>query len=150
MAEAPNFRDTAHLYKVFDYILVRLLGDPELGPKLASMKLIVQWVYHDPDGVITFNLKGKPREGCHGDWACGLTEWTPDVITYQSSTYGLAFLQGMENPMAGMVRGKIKAKGNVTLLLKFLPQGRQMARLVRRYLREMGEGDLVIPNPKKT
>jgi hypothetical protein len=145
MDERPNFRDTEHLYKVFDYILNHLLSDPEIGPKLASTKLIVQWVYHDPDGVVTFNLKDRPREGFYADWALGSTEWKPDVITYKSSTFGLAFLQGRENPLAGMVRGKIKAKGNVMVLMKMLPLGRQMARLVRHYLRDMGEGDLVIP-----
>ena len=121
MAEGPNFRDTAHLYKVFDYILTRFMSDPEIGPKLASLKLVVQWVYDNPDGVVTFNLKDTPREGFFGDWACGPTEWKSDVITYQSAAYGLAFLQGQENPMAGMVRGKIKAKGNVTTLVTMLP-----------------------------
>ena len=149
MAEGPNFRDTEHMYKVFDYILSHLMSDPEFGPKLASMKLIVQWAYTDPDGIITFNLKDAPREGYFGDWAVGPTEWKPDVTTFQTSTFGLAFLQGRENPMIAVTRGKVKAKGNIVALMKLMPTGKPMARLVRQYLRDMGEENLVIPKKKK-
>jgi len=148
MADKPNFRDAEHLYEVFDHILKDLLSDPELGPKLAKSKMIIQWVYHDPDAIVTFNFKGEPREGYFGDWAFGETEWKPDVTTYQSASFGLAFLQGMENPMTAVARGKVKAKGNLAALLKMLPVARPMARRVRRCLYEMGEEELVIPKKK--
>ena len=148
MTAGPNFRDTEHLYKVFDYIMKDLLGDPEFGPKLAKSKMIVRWVYHDPEATITFNLKDSVREGYYGDWVLGPCDWTPDVTTYQSASFGLAFLQGMENPMTAVTRGKVKAKGNIAALMKMLPIARPMARRVRKCLYQMGEEDLVIPKKK--
>lgn len=148
MTDRPNFRDAEHLYKVFDHILKNILSDPELGPKLANSKMIIQWVYHDPDAVVTFNFKDAPREGYFGDWAFGPTEWKPDVTTYQSASFGLAFLQGMENPMIAVARGHVKAKGNIAALMKMLPVARPMARRVRKLLYLMGEEALVIPKKK--
>lgn len=148
MTERPNFRDAEHLYKVFDQILRNILSDPELGPQLAKSKMIIQWVYHDPDAIVTFNFKDPPREGYYGDWKFGPCDWIPDVTTYQSASFGLAFLQGMENPMIAVARGQVKAKGNIAALMKMLPIARPMARRVRKILYQIGEEALVIPKKK--
>jgi len=148
MADAPNFRDADHLYEVFDRVLKDLLSDPDLGPKLAKSNMIIRWVYHEPDATVTFNFKDAPREGYAGDWAFGECDWTPDVTTYQSAAFGLSFLQGMENPMVAVTRGKVKAKGNITSLMKMLPVARAMPRRVRKTLYQMGEEDLVIKKKK--
>ena len=149
MADRPNFRDTEHLYSVFEAILRDLFTDQDIGPKLRDTGLIVQWVYSDPDAVVTFNLRDKPREGYYADWAFGETDWVPDVTTYQTASFGLAFLQGMENPMVAVTRGKVKAKGKISALMKMIPISRPLARRVRKVLYTTGEEDLVIPSKKK-
>ena len=148
MADRPNFRDTEHLYRVFDAIFQDFFTDEEIAPRLRESGLIVQWVYKDPDGVVTFNLRDEPRPGFHGDWQLGETTWTPDVTTFQSAAFGLAFIQGMENPMTAVARGQVKAKGKIGALLKMVPIGRPLARKVRKTLYRIGEEALVIPKKK--
>jgi hypothetical protein len=148
MAERPNFRDTEHLYRVFDAIFQDFFTDEEIAPKLREAGLVIQWVYTDPDGVVTFNLRDAPRPGFHGDWQLGPTTWTPDVTTFQSASFGLAFIQGMENPMTAVARGQVKAKGKIGALLRMVPIGRPLARKVRKTLYRIGEEALVIPKKK--
>jgi hypothetical protein len=148
MADRPNFRDADHLYRVFDAIFSDFFSDPELGARLRESGLIVQWAYRDPDATVTFNLRDEPRPGFFADWQLGATTWTPDVTTFQTAAFGLAFLQGRENPMTAVARGQVKAKGKIGALLKLVPIGRPLARKVRATLRRIGEDALVIP--KKT
>lgn len=149
MIVRPNFRDADHLYRVFDELLKDFFSDPEIGPKIRATKLIVQWSYSDPDALVTFNLRDRPREGYWADWRFGESDWKPDVTTYQTASFGLAFLQGAEKTLPAIARRRIRAKGKINALMKLAPIARPLAKRTRQVLRKMGETQLVIPWEKR-
>ena len=53
------YRDQEHLYEIYNYFLDQVLRDEKIGPKMSRAKIIIKFIYTDPDSEITIDLK-KP------------------------------------------------------------------------------------------
>ncbi len=143
------YKDIKQLYEIYGYFMKKILTDPKVGPKLAKSGLIIKWIYTDPDGEITIDLKNPPKEqGYFGTFylgPCGLKE---DVWSKQSADHSHRFWHGLENPVASVTRGKIKQGGKITAMLKMLPLVRPMFQFFPQALKDLGYENLIISREK--
>lgn len=139
------YRDTEHLYEVYGYFLNRVLQDEKIGAKMARAGIIIRFIYTDPDGEVTIDLKNPPtKPGYFGDFHLGPCELKEDVWTKQSADHSHRFWHGFDNPIASITKGLVKQGGNVTAMLKLLPVVRPAFALFPVCLEEMGCGNLII------
>ncbi|MBC2717039.1 MAG: hypothetical protein HF978_17175 [Desulfobacteraceae bacterium] len=143
------YKNADHLYEIYGYFMEKILTDPKVGPKLAKANIIIKWMYTDPDGEITIDLKNPPQqEGYYGTvylGPCGIKE---DVWSKQSADHSHRFWHGLENPVASVTRGKIKQGGKITAMLKLLPLVRPMFQFFPQALIELGYEDLIVERKK--
>jgi hypothetical protein len=69
------FKDAQDVYDTVGKLFQDLAEDEELAPKFRKANTIVQYVYSEPDSVITVRL----QEGQPGDVDLGETEMDPEV-----------------------------------------------------------------------
>jgi len=139
------YKDINQLYDIYGHLLDRLLTDPKIGPKFGSAGIIIKFIYTDPDGEITIDLKNKPKKpGYYGAYYLGPCDVTEDVWSKQPADFSHSFWHGYENPVAAVTRGKISQGGNIIAMLKLLPVIKPAFALFPKVLEEMGRGDLVI------
>lgn len=138
------YRDTDHLYEIYGYFLDRVLRDEKIGQKMARAGIIIKFIYTDPDGEITIDLKNPPaKEGSYGSFYLGPCDLKEDVWSKQPADHSHRFWHGLENPIVAMTRGIVKQGGNVTSMLRLLPVVRPAFGLFPVCLKEMGLDDLV-------
>ncbi|PIP42707.1 MAG: hypothetical protein COX19_00045 [Desulfobacterales bacterium CG23_combo_of_CG06-09_8_20_14_all_51_8] len=139
------YKDIAELYKIYGYFMEKILTDPKVGPKLASSRLIIKWIYTDPDGEITIDLRNPPnKEGQFGSYYLGPCHLKEDVWSKQSADHSHRFWHGLENPVASVTRGKIRQGGKITAMLKLLPLVRPMFQFFPMALKDLGYDHLLV------
>lgn len=139
------YKDTDQLYEIYGYFMKKILTDPKVGPKLAKSGIIIKWIYTDPDGEITIDLKNPPtKEGYFGDFYLGPCHLQEDVWSKQSADHSHRFWHGLENPVASVTRGKIKQGGKITAMLKLLPLVRPMFAFFPVALKDLGYEHLIV------
>jgi len=112
---------------------------------MAKAGIIIKFIYTDPDGEITIDLKNPPaREGYYGAFYLGPCDLKEDVWSKQAADFSHSFWHGFENPIAAVTRGKIKQGGKVTAMLKLLPVVRPAFATFPLVLEKMGYEDKVI------
>jgi hypothetical protein len=133
------------LYEIYGRFLDRILGDEKIGPKMARARIIIRFIYTDPDGEITIDLKNPAaRPGRHGTYYLGKCELKPDVWSRQSADHSHRFWHGLENPVASVATGKVKQGGNFVSMLKLLPVVRPAFKMFPIVLGEMGLEHLIL------
>jgi hypothetical protein len=138
------YRDTEQLYEIYGYFLDRVLRDEKIGAKMARAGIIIKFIYTDPDGEITIDVKNPPlKPGYFGSFYLGPCDLKEDVWSKQSADHSHRFWHGFENPVVAITRGLVKQGGNVTAMLKLLPVVRPSFALFPVCLEEMGYGNLV-------
>jgi len=85
------FRDTEELYRVMGALFDRLAADPEIAARLGGAGLVVRFVWRDPDGEATVDLRGGVR------YTLGPSELEPDVEMIQSAEVAHRFWLGRLN-----------------------------------------------------
>jgi hypothetical protein len=139
------YRDTEHLYEIYNYFLDRVLRDEKIGTKMSRAGIIIKFIYTDPDGEVTIDLKNPPLKpgyfGAHYIGPCDLKE---DVWSKQSGDHSHLFWHGHVNPIVAITKGTVKQGGNVTAMLKLLPVVRPAFGLFPVCLEEMGYSDLIV------
>ncbi len=139
------YRDTEHLYEIYNYFLGRVLTDEKIGAKMARAGIIIKFIYTDPDGEVTIDLKNPPtKSGYFGDFYLGPCDKKEDVWSKQSADHSHRFWHGMENPIVAITKGKVKQGGNVTAMMRLLPVVRPAFELFPVCLVEMGQGQLAL------
>jgi hypothetical protein len=139
------YRDVKQMYEIYGSFLDRVLRHETIGPKMGSARIVVQFIYTDPDGEITIDLKNPPAEpGTHGTFYLGPCEVKADVWSRQSADHSHRFWHGLENPIASVARGRVKQGGNVVAMLKLLPVVRRAFEMFPVVLRELEYDDLVL------
>ncbi|HEY5531624.1 MAG TPA: hypothetical protein VIK22_06450 [Candidatus Anoxymicrobiaceae bacterium] len=139
------YRDIDQLYEIYGRFMDTVLTDPKIGPKMAKAGIIIKFIYTDPDGEITIDLKNPPaREGYYGAFYLGPCDLKEDVWSKQAADFSHSFWHGFENPIAAVTRGKIKQGGKVTAMLKLLPVVRPAFATFPLVLEKMGYEDKVI------
>lgn len=143
------YDDIDQLYEIYGHFLDKVLTDPKIGPKMSKAGIIIKFIYTDPDGEITIDLKNPPtKPGYFGNYYLGPCDLKEDVWTKQAADFSHSFWHGFENPIAGVTKGKIKQGGKVTAMLKLLPVVRPAFATFPVALEEMGYGEKVIHKDK--
>ena len=139
------YRDQEHLYEVYNYFLDQVLRDEKIGPKMSRAKIIIKFIYTDPDSEITIDLKSPPaEEGMYGTFYLGPCDLKEDVWSKQSADHSQRFWHGFENPIAAVTRGKVKQGGKITAMLKLLPVVKPTFKRFPQILEEMGYAEMVV------
>lgn len=133
------FKDAQEVYDTIGKLFVELTEDEELAPKFRKANTIVQYVYRDPDSVITVRL----QESQPGDVDFGETEMEPDVTMSMEADTAHRFWLGQVNVTVALARGQIKASGPVAKILKLVPLTKPVFPRYKAQLEAAGRDDLV-------
>jgi len=143
------YTDIDQLYEIYGYFLDKVLTDPKIGPKMSKAGIIIKFIYTDPDGEITIDLKNPPtKQGYYGAFYLGPCDLKEDVWSKQAADFSHSFWHGHENPIAAVTKGKVKQGGKVTAMMRLLPVVRPAFGQFPIALEEMGYGDKVIRKNK--
>jgi hypothetical protein len=139
------YRDVDHMFEIYGRFLDRILTHEKIGPKMSRAKLVIRFIYTDPDCEITIDLRNPPEKtGSYGNFYLGPCDVDADVWSRQSADHSHRFWHGLENPIASVARGKVKQGGNVVAMLKLLPVVRSAFKMFPVVLRELGYDDLAL------
>jgi len=111
------FSDTEDLYRVMDELWKRISSDEKISADLLKSRLIVRFVYREPDGWVT--IDGSDGETIKVTLADCDTK--PIVEMRMKSDFAHKFWQGKENVTAALMQGKIVSIGPVNRALALLP-----------------------------
>jgi hypothetical protein len=132
----PVFTDTPQFYSVMTPFFNRLKDDPEIGPKVLASGLIIQFVYSDPDAILTID--------CPNNLIIeGQTELTPTVQMSMSSLVAHKFWLGKVNLMVALTKREMIAKGPVAAIMKLLPIIKGAYAMYNEYLKGIGLEDKI-------
>jgi hypothetical protein len=133
------------MFEIYGRFLDRILTHEKIGPKMSRAKLVIRFIYTDPDCEITIDLRNPPEKtGSYGNFYLGPCDVDADVWSRQSADHSHRFWHGLENPIASVARGKVKQGGNVVAMLKLLPVVRSAFEMFPVVLRELGYDDLAL------
>ena len=62
------FKDTQMLYDILMDFYELLKKDPGIGPELKKTNMCIQFVYHNPNGIITIDTREKKFRILPGDF----------------------------------------------------------------------------------
>ena len=140
------FKDQAELREILGVLYDRVKSDAQVAPKICEGKIIIQFRYDDPAGVVTINAAAPPSQpGAYCDVFWGDdTGLKPDVEMAMKADVAHQFWHGKVNLMTALSRRQIVAKGPIPKILKLLPAVAPVYEMYPRLLREMGREDLVL------
>jgi hypothetical protein len=139
------FRDSAHFYETVGELMDRAKKDPQVGPKIASSGIVIQFRYSDPDAVTTVNAKDKPTQpGAFADVVHGPTDLKPDALLTMKADVAHAFWQGKVNLMTALAKKEIVLQGPLPKILKLLPAVEPLYKVYPVLLREKGYDAMVL------
>jgi hypothetical protein len=132
----PIFNDSEHFYKVMTPFFNKLKDDPNMGPKVLASGLIIQFVYTNPDAILTID--------CPNNLIIeGPTELTPTVQMSMTATVAHKFWLGKVNLMVALTKRDMVAKGPVAAIMKLLPIIKDSYAMYQQYLRDIGMEDRI-------
>ena len=133
------FKDAQEVYDTIGTLFSDLAVDEELAPKFRKANTIVQYVYSDPDSVITVRL----QEGEEGDVDFGETEMEPEVTMRMKADTAHRFWLGKVNVTVAIARGEIKPQGPVAKILRLVPLTKPVFPRYKALLESKGRQDLI-------
>ena len=133
----PLFTDEAEVYEYLGRIFEIGTKKEGLADRLASSGVVLRIHYTDPDAVVTVDLPQKVVETGADSTA------TPTIELFMSADTGNSFWLGQVNLPVAMTRGKVRAKGPTTKLLKLLPAAKELYPEYRQLLVDRGREDLL-------
>ncbi len=136
---ARVFADSRTLYDVLGGFYERLKSEPAIGPALRRTGLCVQFVYRDPEGVITVDARDNALSVIQGPF-----DGTPEVTMTMDADFAHRFWHGKANLVSALTRRQVVARGNVPKTVRLLPVLTPAYDLYPLYLREKGWGHMVI------
>ncbi|MDM8525620.1 SCP2 sterol-binding domain-containing protein [Desulfococcaceae bacterium HSG8] len=123
--------------ETFETILAgffRLMGDtPRIADKLLASKLIIRFIYKDPDVILVVDCSGSKIDVRPGD-----TDTKAEVEMSMSADIAHKFWFGKVNLMAALTRKQMVAKGPIPKILKLLPAIKPSYAMYPKYLDENG------------
>ncbi|MFZ2054296.1 MAG: SCP2 sterol-binding domain-containing protein [Candidatus Aminicenantales bacterium] len=140
----PYFKDQKEMHDIQRAFFERLATDPEVGPKLREAGLVIRFQVHDPAGSVTIDCRGEAGEGRYFVTALGENDLRPDITLTSSADLSHEFWQGRVNIINALFSGKVKAAGNVTQAMKFVPALKPIADIYKDVLTSLGRQDLIL------
>jgi putative sterol carrier protein len=132
-----RFNDAADVHRYIGGIFREAFEDDELGPKLRSTNVILQFRFSEPDAVVVVDTVTSTVTD-------GTGAATPTAVMTTSADTGNAYWQGKVNLPLAMARGTIKVEGNVASLLKLAPLGKKLYPRYVGTLKRDGRDDLLV------
>jgi hypothetical protein len=111
------FNNSDDLMEVMQELWRRIKADDEMSGKLLRSRLVVRFIYRDPDGILTI-------DGSNGKEiivTAGTCDTKPVIEMSMKSDVAHNFWLGKENPAMALISGKISSKGPVNQALALLP-----------------------------
>jgi pyruvate/2-oxoglutarate/acetoin dehydrogenase E1 component/TPP-dependent pyruvate/acetoin dehydrogenase alpha subunit len=133
-----TFRNTEHLYKVLGALFERVKNESEISSNLARGNLVVRFVFKDPEGAITIDLRREPIS-----FTLGPSELSSDVEMTQSGDVAHRFWLGRLNVPQAIATRKVVARGSLPKALALLPAVKPVFAIYPEILRELGEEALI-------
>jgi hypothetical protein len=66
------YEDIDQLYEIYGHFMEKILTDPKIGPKMSKAGIVIKFIYTNPDGEITIDLKNPPtKPGYYGSYQRG-------------------------------------------------------------------------------
>jgi hypothetical protein len=96
---------------------LRIAADPDMSTKLIQSKLVSQFRYREPQGLITID----PSDGKEMKIIVGPTDLKPHVEMAMKSDVAHEFWLGKVSIPVAILSGKIVSKGPVSRALALLP-----------------------------
>ncbi|NTU78705.1 MAG: hypothetical protein HGA45_04780 [Chloroflexales bacterium] len=139
------FKDEAELLQILGALFDRLKTDARIAPKICEGKIVIQFRYDEPKGIITIDAAHPPKQqGAYCDVFWGDTPLKPDVEMSMKADIAHQFWHGKINLMAALTRRQIIAKGPIPKILRLLPAVEPAYAMYPKLLREMGREDLAL------
>jgi alkyl sulfatase BDS1-like metallo-beta-lactamase superfamily hydrolase len=136
------FKDSEEMYQIHQALFDRLATHPEVGPAIAASNLVVRFVVHDPDGIITVNC--REEKGKYISYVMGESSLQPDLTFTCASDFSHRFWQGKVNIVSAILKEEAKAEGKISQAMKLLPALKPVYDLYPQILKEIGREDLII------
>ncbi len=133
------FQSAEQLQKVLGGFFNLLLTHPEIGPKLRTSGLKLQFTYSDPELSLAADTALSPPDIKFND-----ASFKPDVQMSMKADTAHRFWHGKVNLVAALTRREIVAKGPIPKILKLLPAIKPAYQLYPEYLKQNGFEDLMI------
>jgi len=124
------FQDADEVYKYIGGVFRQASDHPEAGPKLKASNVVMQVYYTDPDTKLTIRMT-EPFEVVEGG-----DDPDADVKLYMPADIADKFWRGEYNLAVGLAKGKVKAKGPVSKILKLVPVTKPLFPLYRELIAE--------------
>ncbi len=132
------FSDSKMLYSVLVDFFELLKIHPEIGPALKKTNLCIQFVYKNPDGVITVDASGEELMIHQGEF-----DGKPEVTMTMNADFAHKFWLGKANLVTALTRRQVMARGNVPKTLKLLPILNPAYAEYTRFIKDRGLGHLI-------
>ncbi|NIJ09679.1 putative sterol carrier protein [Saccharomonospora amisosensis] len=130
------FKDEAEVHKYIGGVFEKGLADPKIGPKLSGSGVILQITYTDPDAVVTVDMP-------NGKVYAGASDLKPVVELFMTADDGNRFWLGELNLATALAKGKVRAKGPTSKVLKLVPAAKSLFPTYREMLEADGRQDLL-------
>lgn len=140
------FKDEAELRAIIGMLYDRVKTDPAIAPRICDGKIIIQFRYTEPAGVVTINAATPPTQPgafCDVLWGSD-TGLKPDVEMLMKADVAHQFWHGKINLMVALTRRQIIAKGPIPKILRLLPAIEPVYALYPKLLRTIDRTDLVL------
>lgn len=137
----PYFQDVKVFYDLLVGVFDKLMSDPAIRQKALDSKLLVKFVYRNPEGEYWVDCTGDEVKVYPG----GPPEpMNPDAVMTMELDTAHAFWCGQLNLLGALSSGEIEAEGSMPRLLKMLPVIKPAYEIYNNLLREKGMEDLII------
>ncbi|HEY9776972.1 MAG TPA: SCP2 sterol-binding domain-containing protein [Planktothrix sp.] len=111
------FSNSNELLEVMQELWRRIKADDQMSAKLLKSRLVVRFVYRDPDGILTID----GSDGVELKVYAGRCDIKPIIEMSMKSDVAHNFWLGKENPAVALISGKISSRGPVNQALALLP-----------------------------
>jgi len=129
----PYFTNIQDLYDVADELFGKLSEDKKIKQKALDSKLIVRFVYQNPDGELWVDCTGDDIKVVPG--AC---ELSPDATLTMETDVAHLFWMGKLNLIKSLSNGEIQSEGSIPKMLKMLPVIKPAFKIYPELLKERG------------
>lgn len=130
------FKDEAEVHQYIGGVFEKGLADPEIGPKLSGSGVILQITYTDPGAVVTVDMP-------NGKVYAGDTDLKPVIELFMTADDGNRFWLGDLNLAVALAKGKVRAKGPTSKVLKLVPAAKSLFPTYRQMLEADDRQDLL-------
>jgi len=134
----PLFEKIDTFYECIQELFVRLVQDPQIKQKALDSKLIVNFIYRNPEGEVWID--------CTGDEVVlkpGKQDLTADATLIMDLDVAHKFWLGKLNLIKSLTSGEIEQSGSVPRMLKLLPVIKPAFKIYPEILKEKGLESLI-------